>query len=496
MTHGDFDYEYLLAVVLGEDGRPRFDRVSFAGHFDSLMRGRRGAVRPRSEAELNPFRESFAQMFLDLRREHGVRSYVAHNMTVTPSNLDEVAQVTRDVTRMPFDMLSFQPAAFIGDDRRWNEDFSEVSIDAVWSRVEEGVGQRLPWQAAQFGDPRCNRSMVALKVGGIYAPLLDPEVRKDLAARDRFLDHFGGMIFGDTPKPLLALKITRALLRHPDDVPPLVGLAARIVRRGGGLRALVGAARRRTGGVPHLRGAQLHGCRAGRAGVGADAGGHGQRRPGAPRDAGAIGGVHVRDEPPRDRGARAGVRAALGARPGRELGPPPTAAVDALGAPSGRADARPPRRDDPVIRGRRIVSVLALIVGAAFGLAACSSAPAPSTTESARPWSAIEKAARGETVNLWMYGGDQQGNAYVDRRPHPGGEASGGDVEARTDHRHEGRVEPDHLRASGRNDGTAPSTWCGSTATTSAPGSRPASGGAVGPRSCRTCATPTRRICC
>lgn len=71
MTHGDFDYEYLLAVVLGEDGRPRFDRVSFAGHFDSLMRGRRGAVRPRSEAELNPFRESFAQMFLDLRRARG-----------------------------------------------------------------------------------------------------------------------------------------------------------------------------------------------------------------------------------------------------------------------------------------------------------------------------------------------------------------------------------------------------------------------------------------
>lgn len=248
MTHGDFDYGYLLAVVLGGDGSPRFDRVSFAGHFDSLMRGRRGAVRPRSEAELNPFRESFARMFVDLRREHGVRSYVAHNMTVTPSNLAEVAQVTRDVSGMPFDMMSFQPAAFIGDDRRWKEDFDEVTIDRVWSRIEDGVGQRLPWQAAQFGDARCNRQMVALKVGSAYAPVLDPEEQKDLDARDRFLAHFGGMIFGDTPKPLLALKIARALARHPLDLPPLIGLASRIVRRGGGARKLLRSVRRGTTG--------------------------------------------------------------------------------------------------------------------------------------------------------------------------------------------------------------------------------------------------------
>jgi hypothetical protein len=243
MTHGDFDYEYLLGVVLDERGKPRFGKVSFAAHFDSLMRGRRGAVRPRTEAELNPFRERFARMFVDLKRDHGVSSYLAHNMTVTPSNVGQVSAVTRDVLEMPYDMMSFQPAAFIGDDRRWKENFDDVTVDAVWERIEAGAGQKLPWQATQFGDPRCNRTTVGLRAGGVFAPLLDPDEPKDIAARDRFLDHFGGMIFGDLPVPILVVKVVRALAAHPADIPPLIGLLIRVLRRAGGVRGILRAAR-------------------------------------------------------------------------------------------------------------------------------------------------------------------------------------------------------------------------------------------------------------
>lgn len=49
------------------------------------------------------------------------------------------------------------------------------------------------------------------------------------------------MIFGDTPKTILVVKIVRALLRHPADLSPLIGLARRVVRRGGGLRRIVRA---------------------------------------------------------------------------------------------------------------------------------------------------------------------------------------------------------------------------------------------------------------
>lgn len=249
MTHGDFDYQYLLDVVLNADGTPRFQRISFAAHFDSLMRGRRGAVRPRSEAELNPFREQFARMFIDLKREHGVRSYLAHSMTVTPSNLAQVGSVTRDVLEMRFDMLSFQPAAFIGDERRWKEDFDDVTIDSVWNRIEEGAGQQLPWQAMQFGDPRCNRSAAGMRIEGVFVPILDPDEPQDLAVRDRILDRFGGMVFGGVSIPVLVVKILRMLARNPDVVPPLMGLARRIICRCGGLKALVHAAVRKKAAV-------------------------------------------------------------------------------------------------------------------------------------------------------------------------------------------------------------------------------------------------------
>ncbi len=243
MTHGDFEYQYLLDVVQDEQGVPRFDRVSFAAHFDSLMRGRRGAVRPHSEAELNPFREEFTRMFGDLRREHRVRSYLAHNMTVTPANIGEVAEVTSAVLDIPFDMLSFQPAAFIGDSRRWKENFQDVTIDSVWDKIEQGAGQELPWQGIQFGDPRCNRYTATVKAGSKFAVLLDPAEPKDMAARDRLLRHYGGMVFGGTPRMILAAKFVRALAAHPTDISILFGLGQRILKRAGGVRHVARAIR-------------------------------------------------------------------------------------------------------------------------------------------------------------------------------------------------------------------------------------------------------------
>src|SRR5204863_9929251 len=92
MTHGDFDYAYLEQLALGPDGKPRFKRLSFAGHFDSMMFGRRGIKRAHRDADLYAHRERFCAMFARLEREHGVKSYLAHNMTVTPRNLDQIAE--------------------------------------------------------------------------------------------------------------------------------------------------------------------------------------------------------------------------------------------------------------------------------------------------------------------------------------------------------------------------------------------------------------------
>ncbi|MGH2744355.1 MAG: radical SAM domain-containing protein, partial [Thermoleophilaceae bacterium] len=214
MSHGDFDYEYLRRLVLAPDGSRRFDHVSFAGHFDSMMLGRRGIKRARSEAELNPFRQRFCEMFRRLERETGVTHYLAHNMTVTPANLDQVAGVIRDCHDLGFRMFSFQPAAFIGNERRWKHAYRDVTPDAVWGEIERGAGTRLPTDVFQIGDPRCNRTVYTMYVGDRCVPLLDDRSPVDLRARDAFLKTFGGLDF-DAPAPLLAARVARALAANP-----------------------------------------------------------------------------------------------------------------------------------------------------------------------------------------------------------------------------------------------------------------------------------------
>jgi MoaA/NifB/PqqE/SkfB family radical SAM enzyme len=233
MTHGDFDYDYLERLAIDASGRRRFRSLSFAGHFDSLMHGRRGIPRPRNERELHPYRVCFVEMFRRLEREHGVRSHLAHNMTVTPRNLGEVAEVVRACLGMGFDMLSFQPAAYVGNPSRWKGgDYRSFSADDVWREVERGAGTRLPWAHLQMGDPRCNRSAYGLLVGRRWAAVLDDRDARDLRARDAFLDGFGGMDFDDR-WPLVAARVARVLAGRPGLVPLAAGWAARFIRRAG-----------------------------------------------------------------------------------------------------------------------------------------------------------------------------------------------------------------------------------------------------------------------
>ncbi len=234
MTHGDFDPAYLRALVTAPDGSVRLRRVSFAAHFDSFMRGRRGMPRPRAESDLHAHRQAFADMFVELRRRLGVRSFLAHNMTVTPDNLDQVADVVRAVRTMDYSMMSFQPAASVGDARRWSAGMSGVSIDDVWARVEAGMGQPLAWQGLQFGDPRCNRTAVGLLVGDRWVPVLDPASAADLRARDAEMRWFGGMTVVGVPLPVVAGKVCRAVTRHPSVVPLAAGWAMRAITRAGG----------------------------------------------------------------------------------------------------------------------------------------------------------------------------------------------------------------------------------------------------------------------
>ena len=215
MTHGDFDEDYLQAMVLGPDGTRRLDRVSFAAHFDMLMFGRRGIERPARESDLNPYRLRFAQMFARLRRQHGVRAFLAHNMTVTPTNLDQIAGVIRQCHGYGYGLFSFQPAAFVGDQRRWHEDYAGTSDDDVWAQIEAGAGVRLPYRVFQHGDERCNRTVYGFYVGARYHPVLDDQDAVDLRIRDAFFRYLGGVMFEGMSAVVLGVKLGRVLLGHP-----------------------------------------------------------------------------------------------------------------------------------------------------------------------------------------------------------------------------------------------------------------------------------------
>jgi hypothetical protein len=237
-SHGDFGYDYLQRLVLGPDGRVRLRRVSFAAHFDSLMFGRRGIPRPPDEASLNPYRERFAAMFARLRAEHGVLYFLAHTMTVTPANLGQVAGVVRDCAAMGYGMFSFQPAAFVGDERRWHEDYRDVTGDQVWAQIERGAGTRLDHRVFEHGDVRCNRAAYGFWAGDRWYPLLDGSDPRDLAVRDAFFAYFGPVNFTGTPIGLLAVRIVLITAAHPRIIPLAAGWAARTIGRAG-LRRLL-----------------------------------------------------------------------------------------------------------------------------------------------------------------------------------------------------------------------------------------------------------------
>jgi MoaA/NifB/PqqE/SkfB family radical SAM enzyme len=239
MSHGDFDYEYLEALARDpRTGRPRFAHLSFAGHFDSMMFGRRGISRATVERDLHPYRRRFCEHFQRLRREHGVTHYLAHNMTVTPRNLDQVPDVIRECRDMGFRMFSFQPAAFIGNASRWKDDYRAFSADEVWARVQEGAGGRLHADALHIGDVRCNRTAYGAYAGDRYVTLLDEDDARDATWLQTFLAGFGGMDFV-APPGILAARLARAAAREPRLLPGAAGWAWRFTTRAGGVRAVL-----------------------------------------------------------------------------------------------------------------------------------------------------------------------------------------------------------------------------------------------------------------
>lgn len=237
-THGDFDYDYLKKLVTQEDGKRRFERISFAGHFDSTMVGRRGQRRVSKEEEIDPYRQRFCEMFKKLKKEMHVKFYLAHNMTVTPQNVDQISGVIARCKSMGFNMFSFQPAAYVGDERRWKEDYGSLDPDYIWHQIEIGIGTNLPYHDFEVGDVRCNRSAWGVLVGDQWHPFIDITDKRDREVRDFYLNNMGGFHF-NIPLKLLIPRLIRFTIKYPKSIPLAVKYAIRFVNRLGGIVVIV-----------------------------------------------------------------------------------------------------------------------------------------------------------------------------------------------------------------------------------------------------------------
>lgn len=165
MSHGErllAEPSYLESLVR-EDG---LGKVSI--HVDSTQRGRQGWNKDLKEKDLHPLRSRYADLVRSVRRSTGRRLDAAHTITVTPRSLPEVPGIVRWLldNADAFRLVSFQPVAEVG--RTQDRTGDSMSLDSVWAKICEGLGQDLNRRSMLFGHPECNvvAPMLILEMAG------------------------------------------------------------------------------------------------------------------------------------------------------------------------------------------------------------------------------------------------------------------------------------------------------------------------------------------
>lgn len=221
MTHGDsFRRRPGLLERLMVEGKLR--EVSI--HVDTTQRGRQGAAwrSARSEAELNPLRDEFAQLLRQAQRTTGLTIRGATTLTITRENLSGVPDVMRWIARNAdvFRLISFQPIAQVG--RTEDGLGGGVDVDELWTAIGEGIDHRgaLGDASQWLGHPACNRFVHGvLAHTGADAPLYLPvRVEGDgegAAIVDEFLQRFGGVTFRRDDRVQAAARVVALMVRAP-----------------------------------------------------------------------------------------------------------------------------------------------------------------------------------------------------------------------------------------------------------------------------------------
>lgn len=218
MTHGDnLRRQPGLLERLMVEGR--LTEISI--HIDITQRGRDGHRAPKSEIELMPLRDEFADLVRNARRTTKRRLRAATTMTVTDENLKDIADVVRWTieNRDAFSLISFQPLAQVG---RTRKNLGGVTPQTLWNEVAKAMRDydvALPDAAPMhFGHPECTRFVpfLAVQEPGEKARLVQfiRDTPEDVAVMDEFFQRgLGGVAFRDD-LPLEAIARAAGMLRR------------------------------------------------------------------------------------------------------------------------------------------------------------------------------------------------------------------------------------------------------------------------------------------
>ncbi|HVE70494.1 MAG TPA: radical SAM protein [Thermoanaerobaculia bacterium] len=203
MTHGDNLRRQpgLLERLMSEG-----ELTEISIHIDVTQRGRDGHRAPKSERELMPLRDEFADLIRVARRKTKRRLRVAHTMTVTSENLGDVPDVVHWMVRNrdAFSLISFQPLAQVGRTRRGLEGVTPQQLWTAIGRATREYGLEVhDAEPMHFGHPECTRFVPLLAVQPHHArePRLVQCIRnepEDVAVMQEFFEKgLGGVAFRD-----------------------------------------------------------------------------------------------------------------------------------------------------------------------------------------------------------------------------------------------------------------------------------------------------------
>jgi hypothetical protein len=233
MTHGQILLEnpgYLERLV--RDGGLR----KIAVHIDITQAGRPGfpLLDLRTESDLHPLREAFADLILDVRRRTGITFFAAHTVTVCERNLDSIGEILQWMIAKPhrldaFRMISLQTEADVG---RTRFSTAPATPEETWKRIETAVGIGLPADNLWFGHPDCSRMTTLLVIYPERRVVnLIPADSDSRAFWSALLEVFGGVGGRGESFAASLLRKASAAARRPAILPIAMRYLLRRLRR-------------------------------------------------------------------------------------------------------------------------------------------------------------------------------------------------------------------------------------------------------------------------